>query len=80
MKISELMKAMFSRTDQVEAHGAHVTPQVTPQGAPQVTPQVLQLLSVLKGAKNRDTLKRALGLKAERISTSCTWLPLWKPV
>jgi len=76
MKISELMKAMFSRTDQVEAHGAHVTPQVTPQGAP----QVLQLLAVLKGTKNRDTLKRALALKAERISTSCTWLPLWKPV
>ena len=47
---SDLMKAMFGRTDQVEAHKAHVTPQVTPQGAP----QVLQLLSVLKGAKNRN--------------------------
>ena len=70
---SDLMKAMFGRTDQVEAHEAHeahVTPQVTPQGAPQVTPQVtpqvLQLLSVLKGAKNRDTLQRALGLKARK--------------
>ncbi len=62
---SDLMKAMFGRTDQVEAHEAHeahVTPQVTPQGAP----QVLQLLSVLKGAKNRDTLQRALGLKARK--------------
>jgi hypothetical protein len=49
---SDLMKAMFGRTDQVKAHEAHVTPQV------------LQLLSVLKGAKNRDTLQRALGLKA----------------
>ena len=63
---SDLMKAMFDRTDQVEAHEAHVTPQVTPQGAPHVTPQVLQLLSVLKGAKNRDTLQRALGLKARK--------------
>jgi len=70
---SDLMKAMFGRTDQVEAHEAHeahVTPQVTPQGAPQVTPQVtpqvLQLLSVLKGAKNRDTLQRTLGLKARK--------------
>ena len=46
--VSDLMKAMFGRTDQVEADEVHVTPQ----GAPQVTPQVLQLLSVLKGAKN----------------------------
>ena len=51
---SDLMKAMFGRTDQVKAHEAHVTPQV------------LQLLSVLKGAKNRDTLQRALGLKARK--------------
>jgi hypothetical protein len=60
---SDLMKAMFAHTDQVEAHdGAQVTPQV----APQVTTQVLQLLSVLKGAEDRDTLQRALGLKARK--------------
>ncbi|MBN1931787.1 MAG: putative DNA binding domain-containing protein [Desulfobacterales bacterium] len=39
---------------------------VTPQDEPHVTPQVLQLLSVLKGAEDRDTLQRALGLKARK--------------
>jgi len=44
----------------------HVTPQVRPQVAPQVTPQVFQLLSALKGVEDRDTLQRALGLKARK--------------
>jgi len=42
------------------------TPQVRPQVALQVTPQVFQLLSALKGVEDRDTLQRALGLKARK--------------
>lgn len=49
-----------------EAKKAHDETHVTPQGTPQVTPQVLQMLSVLKGAEDRDTLQRALGLKARK--------------
>lgn len=49
-----------------EVQESHVTTQETPQVAPQVTPQVLQLLSILKGTEDRDTLQRALGLKARK--------------
>ncbi len=37
-----------------------------PQVTPQVTPQVMQLLSAVKGAADRDTLQRAMGLKARK--------------
>ena len=52
---SDLMKAMFGGIRQA-------TDQVTPQ----VTPQVMQLLSTLKDAQDRDTLQRAIGLKARK--------------
>jgi len=52
-------QVQFIKKEAQEAHDeTHVTPQVTPQ--------VLQLLSVLKGAEDRDTLQRALGLKARK--------------
>ena len=60
-------QVQFIKKEAQEAHDeTQVTPQDTPQVASQVTPQVLQLLSVLKGAEDRDTLQRALGLKARK--------------
>lgn len=37
-----------------------------PQVAPQVAPEVLRLLRGMKGNMDRQTLQRALGLKAEK--------------
>ena len=63
---SDLMKAMFGRTDQVEAHEAHVTPQVTPQGEPQVTPEVRKMLSIMTGEMTRGEIQEKLGLRDEK--------------
>lgn len=43
-----------------------VAHQVTPEVAPEVTPEVFRLLLALKGAMDRQSLQKALGLKAEK--------------
>jgi ATP-dependent DNA helicase RecG len=43
-----------------------VGPKVTPQVTPEVTPEVQRLLRVLRGPMDRQSLQRALGLKAQK--------------
>ncbi len=43
-----------------------VAHQVTPEVAPEVTPEVFRLLLALKGAMDRQSLQKALRLKAEK--------------
>ncbi|MBN1105125.1 MAG: transcriptional regulator, partial [Deltaproteobacteria bacterium] len=43
-----------------------VTDQMTPEVAPQVAPEVTRLLSALRGDMDRQSLQKALGLKAEK--------------
>lgn len=43
-----------------------VTTEVAPEATPEVSPEVMRLLSALKGAMDRQSLQRNLGLKAEK--------------
>lgn len=43
-----------------------VTPQVTPEVTPEVAPEVMRLLSALHGTMDRQSLQRALKLRAEK--------------